>query len=132
LSGFPDKVILKGIGHSDAFFFDGCHVAAEKYGGAMKRVFYIVLTLLVFFIGITFAFQNKQSVDLNYYLGFHWNAPLSLVLVLTLAIGVGVGYLVSLRMVVRARRELAQARREVKQVEQEVENLRSLPIKDVI
>lgn len=98
----------------------------------MKRVFYIVLTLVVFFLGITFAFQNKQSVDLSYYMGIRWNAPLSLILVLTLAIGVGIGYLVSLRKVVRARRELAQARRDVKQVEQEVENLRSLPIKDVI
>jgi putative membrane protein len=98
----------------------------------MKRLFYIAVTLVIFFIGITFAFQNKQSVDLNYYLGVHWNAPLSLILVLTLAIGVAIGYLVSLRMVVKARRKLAKARREVKQVEQEVENLRSLPIKDVI
>ena len=98
----------------------------------MKRLFYIAVTLVVFFIGITFAFQNSQSVDLKYYLGIQWYAPLSLILVLTLAIGVAIGYLVSLRMVVQARRKLAQARREVKQVEQEVENLRSLPIKDVI
>jgi putative membrane protein len=98
----------------------------------MKRLLYIAVTLIVFFLGITFAFQNKQNVDLNYYLGVHWNAPLSLILVLTLAIGVAIGYLVSLRRVVQARRKLAQARREVKQVEQEVENLRSLPIKDVI
>lgn len=98
----------------------------------MKRFSYIVLTILVFFIGLTFAFQNSQNVDLNYYFGIHVSGPLSLMIILAMAIGVGIGYLVSLRRAISARRELAQARRDVKQVEQEVENLRSLPIKDVI
>lgn len=98
----------------------------------MKRLFYIALTLFVFFIGLTFAFQNSQSVELKYYMGIQFDGPLSLMLILALAIGVGVGYLVGFGRVVSARRELAQARKEVKQVEQEVENLRSLPIKDVI
>jgi len=98
----------------------------------MKRLFYIILTLFTFFIGLTFAFQNKQSVELGYYFGLQWHGPLSLMLILALAIGVGVGYLVTLQMVMRARRELAQAKKEIKQVEQEVENLRALPIKDVI
>jgi uncharacterized integral membrane protein len=98
----------------------------------MKRLFYIVLTVFVFFIGLTFAFQNKQSVELSYYFGLQWHGPLSLMLIIALAIGVGVGYLVTLNMVMRARRELVQAKKETRQVEQEVENLRSLPIKDVI
>lgn len=98
----------------------------------MKRLFYIILTAFTFFIGLTFAFQNKQSVELGYYFGLQWHGPLSLMLILALAIGVGIGYLVTLQMVMRVRRELAQARKEIKQVEQEVENLRALPIKDVI
>lgn len=98
----------------------------------MKRLFYIVLTVFIFFIGLTFAFQNSQSVELSYYFGLQWNAPLSLMLILAIAIGVGAGYLVGMRRVVRARREVTQARKEIRQVEKEVENLRSLPIKDVI
>ncbi len=98
----------------------------------MKRLFYIVLTVFIFFIGLTFAFQNKQSVELSYYFDLQWRGPLSLMLILALAIGVGVGYLVAMQLVMRARRELAQTKKEIKQVEQEVENLRSLPIKDVI
>ena len=98
----------------------------------MKRIYYIILTASIFFFGLTFAFQNSQSVELSYYFGWQWNGPLSLMLILTLAIGVGAGYLVTLQMVVRTRRELVQAKKEIKQVEQEVENLRSLPIKDVI
>ena len=98
----------------------------------MKRLFYIFLTVIVFFVGLTFAFQNSQSVELSYYFGWQWHAPLSLMLILAVAIGVGAGYLVTMRLVMRARREAAQAKKEIKQVEQEVENLRSLPIKDVI
>jgi len=98
----------------------------------MKRLLYIFLTVIVFFVGLTFAFQNSQSVELSYYFGLQWQAPLSLMLILAVAIGVGAGYLVTMRLVMRARREAAQAKKEIKQVEQEVENLRSLPIKDVI
>lgn len=98
----------------------------------MKRLYYISLTVIVFFIGLTFAFQNKQSVVLSYYYGWEWEGPLSILMILSLAIGVAVGYLVTFRLVMQARRQLAQARKETTKIEQEVENLRSLPIKDVI
>ncbi|MEE8482232.1 MAG: LapA family protein [Acidiferrobacterales bacterium] len=98
----------------------------------MKRLQYIILTGIVFFVGLTFAFQNKQSVMLSYYFGWQWESPLSLMLILALAIGTGIGYLVTLRLVMQARRELQQAKKETRKIEQEVENLRSLPIKDVI
>lgn len=98
----------------------------------MKRIFYILLTVIIFFIGLTFAFKNSQGVEVNYYFGLNISAPLSLVIIFTIVVGVGMGYLVSLRRIISAKRDLAQARKEIGQVEQEVENLRSLPIKDVI
>lgn len=98
----------------------------------MKRIFYTVLAILVLLIGIAFAIQNKQVVELNYYFGWKWSGSLSLALLTAFTLGVVAGYLASLRMVVRMQRQLVQARKEIRQIEQEVINLRSLPIKDVI
>lgn len=98
----------------------------------MKRIIYTILAVLVLLIGIAFAIQNKQVIELNYYFGLKWSGPLSLALLTSFAIGVVAGYFASLRMVVRMQRQLVQARKEIRQIEQEVINLRALPIKDVI
>lgn len=98
----------------------------------MKRLFYIVVAIVVVLFGMTFAFQNRQTVDVNYYFGLSWNGPLALALLGAVAVGVVVGFLASLRAVLRLQREAAAARKEIRQVEQEVQNLRALPIKDVI
>ncbi|MFL6622368.1 MAG: lipopolysaccharide assembly protein LapA domain-containing protein [Sulfurifustis sp.] len=98
----------------------------------MKRFFYFVVVVVTLLFGISFAFQNRQDVDLAYYFGLHWRGPISLALLAALAIGIALGYVASLRMVIRMQRQLVQARKEVRQIEQEVMNLRALPIKDVI
>lgn len=98
----------------------------------MKRFFYFVVVIVTLLFGISFAFQNRQDVDLAYYFGLHWRGPISLALLAALAIGIALGYVASLRMVIRMQRQLVQARKEVRQIEQEVMNLRALPIKDVI
>ena len=98
----------------------------------MKRIIYTILAILVLLIGIAFAIQNRQVIELNYYFGLKWVGPLSLALLTSFAIGVAAGYLASLRMVVRMQRQLVQARKEIRQIEQEVINLRALPIRDVI
>ncbi len=98
----------------------------------MKRIIYTILAILILLIGIAFAIQNRQMVELNYYFGLKWSGPLSLALLSSLAIGVLAGYLASLRMVVRMQRQLVQTCKEIRQIEQEVINLRALPIKDVI
>lgn len=98
----------------------------------MKRILYIILVFLTLTVGITFAIQNRQAIEVSYYFGLKWSGPLSLALLATLAVGVVLGYLASLRMVVSMQRQLVQARKEVRQIEQEVINLRALPIKDVI
>src|SRR5256885_1339031 len=98
----------------------------------MKRAFYIIIGIVVVFFGITFAFHNRQLVDVSYYFGLSWNGPLALALLAAVAVGVVIGFLASLRAVLRLQAQLAAARKEVRQVEQEVQNLRALPIKDVI
>ncbi len=98
----------------------------------MKRIIYTILAILILLIGIAFAIQNKQTVELSYYFGLKWTGPLSVALLSSFAIGVLAGYFASLRMVVRMQRQLVQARKEIRHIEQEVINLRALPIKDVI
>ena len=98
----------------------------------MKRLFYLLLVVMTVVVGVTFAFRNSQPVEIVYYLGLKWQGALSIALLVTFATGVIVGYLASLHMVVRMQRDLVRARKEVRQVEQEVQNLRALPIKDVL
>lgn len=98
----------------------------------MKRVFYLIVIVVTLLFGISFAFQNRQEIELAYYFGLRWRGPLSLALLAVLTLGVLIGYVASLRMVLRMQRQLVQARKEVRQIEQEVMNLRALPIKDVI
>ncbi|OGI43936.1 MAG: hypothetical protein A2637_08095 [Candidatus Muproteobacteria bacterium RIFCSPHIGHO2_01_FULL_65_16] len=98
----------------------------------MKRILYITALIIALFVGVTFTIQNRQAVEIGYYFGWRWAGPLSLALLTTFLLGMIAGYLASLRMVVRMQRQLAQARKEIRQVEQEVQNLRTLPIKDVL
>jgi putative membrane protein len=98
----------------------------------MIRVFYVVVAIVFLFFGVTFAYQNRQTVDVSYYFGLSWSGPLALALLAAVAIGVLIGFLATLRTVLRQQRQLAATRNEVRQVEQEVQNLRALPIKDVV
>jgi lipopolysaccharide assembly protein A len=98
----------------------------------MKRVFYVIVAVVILFFGVTFAFQNRQNVDVSYYFGLSWNGPLALALLAAVAIGVGIGFLATLRTALRLQRQVAAARTEVRQIELEVQNLRALPIKDVV
>ncbi|MHB2040103.1 MAG: LapA family protein [Acidiferrobacteraceae bacterium] len=98
----------------------------------MKRFFYLLLAVIILFLGLSFAYKNAGVVELNYYLGIHWSSPLSLMLLITLSLGVLLGFIASLGMIVRLQRQLSQARKEIRHIEQEVINLRSMPIKDVL
>jgi len=98
----------------------------------MKRLIYFLIALAALFLGVTFAFQNNQILSLKYYFGLHWTAPISVVLLTAFATGIAVGFVAAARIVVRMQRQLVHARKEIAQVEKEVNNLRALPIKDVL
>jgi lipopolysaccharide assembly protein A len=98
----------------------------------MKRIIYVVAAVFALLIGITFAYHNRQEVEVAYYFGLQWKGPVSLALLTALVIGVAIGYLATFQAVVRMQRQLVRTRKELRQVEQEVQNLRALPIKDVV
>jgi len=98
----------------------------------MKRIAYWIAAAVIFLFGVSFALRNQVEVAIDYYMGLHWQAPLYLVLLSVFVIGIIAGYLASLRMVLHMQHQMVQARKEVRQMEQEINNLRALPIKDVI
>ena len=98
----------------------------------MKKLSYLVLLLLLLFLGLTFTVQNPQGVLVKYYFGLEWQGALSHVLIVVFALGAAAGYLASLKTLLRLQRNLGRARKDVRQIEQEVVNLRALPIKDAL
>lgn len=96
----------------------------------MKRIVYGIAAAMVFILGITFTVKNAQVVELHYYFGIHWQAPLSFMILTVLTTGIAIGFLASLAILARMQRQLFRVRRENRQLEQEVNNLRALPIRD--
>ena len=77
----------------------------------MKKLFYAVIFLGVFVLGLTFAARNPHSVSIDYYFGLSLELPITLVLLVTLAIGVVVGYVFSLAGGIRRYRRRVQKER---------------------
>ncbi len=98
----------------------------------MKRVLYLILFVVVLFVGLTFSLKNNQAVEVHYYFGLNWSGPLSMALLVTLIAGAVLGVLASLVMVFRIQWKLAQARGRIRKMEQEIMNLRALPIRDAV
>lgn len=98
----------------------------------MKRAVYWVAAAVIFLLAMSFAMRNDGTMTLDYYMGLHWEGPKYLVLLGVFTLGIFTGYLASLRTVLNMQRQTVKARKEVRQMEQELNNLRSLPIKDVI
>jgi putative membrane protein len=96
----------------------------------MKRILYGAVSLVVILLGVTFTYKNAQLVELHYYFGVDWAAPLSFMLLTTLTIGIVIGFLASLAMVAHMQGQLLKERRASRALEQEVHNLRALPIRD--
>jgi putative membrane protein len=94
----------------------------------MKRALLLFLLLLIALLGSVLAHLNAELVSFNYYFST-LSLPLALLLFFVLAAGVLCGVLLSLGMVLHARRERAQLRRRLTMCEQEIKNLRDIPIK---
>lgn len=67
--------------------------------------------LSLFLLLFGFALKNDAPVDLHYYLGYEWHAPLSLILLVFFTLGVGTGLMASLATLFRQRREISQLRK---------------------
>lgn len=76
------------------------------------RIIYTALGTALFFLLMGFALKNAYPVTLFYYLGFSWQAPLSLLMFFVLLIGVVAGLLAITPIAISQRRELSQLKKE--------------------
>lgn len=94
----------------------------------MKRVVIILLLLLIAMVGAVIANLNADLISFNYYFSTI-TLPLAVLLFLALSTGALAGVLLTLGMVLKARRDRARIQKRLKMCEQEVKNLREIPIK---
>ncbi|MDZ4097147.1 MAG: LapA family protein [Methylophilaceae bacterium] len=73
-------------------------------------VLLVILCLLLF----GFAIKNVEPVELQYYLGFRWKAPLSLMLLTSLLVGVIIGMIICLKPIISQRKQMLSLQRELK------------------
>jgi len=95
----------------------------------MKRLFLLIVALLLLAFGITFAMHNTEPAQLNYYFG-SIQAPIALIVVLALAAGAILGVLASVFMLMAQRHRLGRLQRKLEMCEQEIRNLRQIPLQD--
>jgi len=78
------------------------------------RFIYIIFGTLLFILLLGFALKNVEPVALHYYLGYSWQAPLSLMLLITFFFGIVVGLMACVPPLIRQRREMLALKRELK------------------
>ncbi len=78
------------------------------------RYVYTLFGILLFVLLLGFALKNSEPVALQYYLGFVWQAPLSLMLLITFCAGVIVGMIACLTPLISQRKQLLALQRELK------------------
>jgi len=95
----------------------------------MVRLFRFIFYLTVALLALAFALLNSQTVKFDYYFG-QWELPLSLMLAVATTSGAALGVMVSLGIVIRAKRESTALRKNAAIVEKELAKLRALPLND--
>ncbi|MEJ2181412.1 MAG: LapA family protein [Gammaproteobacteria bacterium] len=95
----------------------------------MKRIIYLILTLVVTLFTVTFTLLNSQPVKVNYYFG-SYEIDLLIVVVICLVIGAFLGIMAALGKMFSLKQEMSRKEKKIKITEKELENLRSLPLKD--
>ena len=83
-------------------------------GRVMKKPLYMCLIAAVVLFGATFSHKNPQAIDIHYYFGVHFRAPLPLLLLAVFALGLAGGCLALLPNALGARLRLARARRQLR------------------
>ena len=53
----------------------------------MKVVFYVLTSIVLFLVVLSFYLQNPHDIEIYYYFGLIWDGPIAILLLLTFAIG---------------------------------------------
>ncbi len=94
----------------------------------MKRILSAILFIAIFFLGVSFALKNQQTVKIHYYFDLEWGPfPLSLVIIGVLLLGILIGGLITSFPILARRRQVRRLRRQMAGMEKELTRLRKLP-----
>lgn len=77
------------------------------------RYFHAALGFVLFLVALGFALKNAEPITLHYYLGFAWQAPLSLTLLIAFCTGVLAGLIACFSLLITQRRRLIGLQREL-------------------
>ena len=83
----------------------------------MKKLLYVIVLIIFFLLGLSVFYNNPQSVELKYYMGWQVELPLTVILLITFAAGVVIGYFASLLKSLKLRRRLAKANKMIQTLE---------------
>lgn len=78
------------------------------------KFIYFPIGLLLFILLLGFAIKNNTPVELHYYLGYTWRAPLSLLVLIIFSSGVMIGIMACISSLIRQRRHNMALEQEVK------------------
>ena len=95
----------------------------------MARLFRFILYLFVGVLALIFALLNAQTIQFNYYFG-QLQLPLSLIVAIAIVLGAVLGILVSMGMLIKAKRQASLQRKNADFAEKELAKLRALPLDD--
>lgn len=95
----------------------------------VRRVFLIVLFVIVLILGLVFFLKNNEVITFNYIVG-STDITVSALLLLTFAAGAILGVISLLPLLLRLKHQQALLQKQIRMTEKEVENLRVLPVRD--
>ncbi len=78
------------------------------------KLIYPILSIVTFILLLGLAIKNVEPVELHYYLGSVWRAPLSLMLLVSFFAGTLAGLVICISPLIRQRRRLVALERELK------------------
>ena len=82
------------------------------------------LGVALFLLALGLAIKNSETITLNYYLGYQWQAPLVLMLLVFFCAGIAVGVAAVLGYVFRQRRDILLLKRELRAKSQALDEKR--------
>jgi len=77
------------------------------------RYLHAALGFILFLVALGFALKNADPITLHYYLGFAWQAPLSLTLLVAFFAGVLAGLIACFSLLISQRRRLNGLKQEL-------------------
>ena len=95
----------------------------------LKKIILLTVAIVVFIIGLAFYLRNDQQIAVDYFLG-NLELSFSVWLLIILVLGVLLGWLTSLPVIIKLKRQNSRLSRQIKVTEKEINNLRVLPVKD--